>query len=196
VGGDSSPYTSKLRHVEAIASMQTVMIAFVPNTYCVVKGTQILTPSGYKAVETLKEGDRVVTGDKRIVAVKKNLSTTYTSTSKATAPYTIEKDAFGANCPPNAISVSGKHAVQIAEGLWEIPEEAAKTNKLVKQAKLGESVEYYHVLLPDYAKDTLVANGQIVESLNDGKYKETYAWNDAKGGYVRTLTLRVAKKLL
>ncbi len=167
---------------------------FIPSSlYCFAKGTQILTPQGYALIESLKKGDSVVTGDKRIVPIESIHTTYFGKTTEQTAPYTIEKDAFGKNCPPNALQVSGKHAIQIGEGLWEMPEEAAKSNRLVKQAPLGESVRYYHVALPDYAKDTLVANGQIVDSLNTGKYRESYVWNNEKQGYVRTLTLRQAK---
>jgi hypothetical protein len=185
-------------NVNSISVVKYAQNGFNPSSlYCLAKGTQILTPQGYVLIESLKKGDSIVTGDKRIVQIESIHTTFFSKTTKQTAPYTIEKDAFGKNCPPNMLQVSGKHAIQIGEGLWEMPEEAAKSNPLVKQAPLGESVRYYHVALPDYAKDTLVANGQIVDSLNTGKYRESYVWNNLKNGYMRILTLSngTAKKL-
>ena len=181
--------------INGVSVVKYSQSGFQPSSlYCLAKGTQILCPQGYALIETLRKGDFVFTGDKRVVPIESIHNTMFHKTTKQTAPYTIEKDAFGKNCPPNSLQVSGRHAVQIAEGLWEMPEEAAKSNPLVKQAPLGESVSYYHVALPDYAKDTLVANGQIVESLNKGAYTESYLWNSAKKGYVRILTQRTTNK--
>jgi hypothetical protein len=157
---------------------------------CLVEGTKVLTSAGYVNVEKLASGTMIVTGDKRIVPVMKVYSTTYGRTNKNTAPYTIEKGAFGENCPPNNLMVSGRHAIQIKSGFWEIPAEAAKENPKVYQEPVGNSVSYYHVVLPDYTKDTMVANGQIVESLNKSKYSESYVWNSTHNGYERKLTYR------
>lgn len=153
---------------------------------CLVKGTNILTVDGYKKIEQLKKGDIVVTETKPVV-IKNIHSLHYTSTTKENAPYTIHKNAFGLNCPPNDISVSGRHAVQLRPGVWEIPEEAAKVNKNIVQDKPGNSVIYYHIELPDYANDNLIANGQLVESLNNGKYKESYIWDAKENGYIRKI---------
>jgi hypothetical protein len=161
---------------------------------CLVEGTKVLTSAGYVNVEKLASGDMIVTGDKRIVQVMKVYSTTYDRTNKNTAPYTIEKEAFGQNCPPYDLRVSGRHAIQIKSGFWEIPAEAAKENPKVYQERVGNSVSYYHVVLPDYTKDTMVANGQIVESLNKSKYVESYVWNSTHNGYERKLTYVGSKK--
>lgn len=87
------------------------------------------------------------------------------------------------------MSISPRHAIQIKPGLWEIPREASKENKRVYQNKdaLGNKVIYYHITLPNYESDTLVANGQITESLNDGKVTESYIWSSDKRGYIRQL---------
>ena len=154
---------------------------------CLVKGTQILTPTGYTRIETLRNGD-LVTTESKAVRIQNIYALHYEKTNKSTAPYTIYRNAFSTNCPPNDIQVSGRHVIQLRPGLWEIPEEAAKENSKVVQSKPGDSVTYYHIELPDYAKDNLIANGCVVESLNTGEtYKETYAWDEKEKGYKRIL---------
>ena len=54
---------------------------------------------------------------------------------------------------------------------------------------LGKQVIYYHLALPDYATDTIVANDLVTECLNDGKYAESYGWDQAAHGYRRTLRI-------
>jgi hypothetical protein len=162
---------------------------------CLVKGTQILTPSGYKSIETLKKGD-IVSTEYKSVSIINIHSLHYETTDKLSAPYTICKNAFGNNCPPNKIIVSGRHAIQLRPGIWEIPAEASKENKLVFQDTIGESVTYYHIELPDYAKDNLIANGQIVESLNSGRYRESYTWDNNEKGYKRTVVKHLITKTI
>jgi hypothetical protein len=153
---------------------------------CLVEGTKVLTASGYVNVEDLKAGTRIVTGDNRSVEVVKVHSTKYNRTTYITAPYIIEKDAFGVNYPQQQIKISGRHAIQLKSGLWEVPSEAARSNNgKVRQVPIGSSVHYYHVELPDYEKDTLVADGLIVESYNNGNYDESYTWNAKQNGYER-----------
>jgi hypothetical protein len=153
---------------------------------CLVEGTKVLTASGYVNVEDLKAGTRIVTGDKRSVEVVKVHSTKYNRTTSITSPYIIEKDAFGVNYPQQQIKISGRHTIQLKSGLWEVPSEAARSNNgKVRQVPIGSSVQYYHVELPDYEKDTMIADGLIVESYNNGNYDESYTWNAAKQGYER-----------
>jgi hypothetical protein len=57
------------------------------------------------------------------------------------------------------------------------------------ESAFGKQVIYYHIQLPDYATDTLVTNGLTTESLNDGKYSESYEWGRVERGYKRVLRL-------
>jgi hypothetical protein len=154
---------------------------------CITKGSMILTPSGYIPIEQLGAGDKVVTGDGRIARIQSMKQIVIVEANAKNAPYVIEKDALGTGFPPNRIEVSPRHAVQLPSGLWEIPREAAKDNKLVYQNKaaIGNRVVYYHFALPNYATDTTVVNGQITETLNDGKCVESYVWKNEKKGYAR-----------
>ena len=156
---------------------------------CFRKGSMIQTSSGVAAIETLRTGDNVVTGDGRIVPITSMKQIVVVAADEQNAPYVIEKDAFGKNCPPNRLEVSPRHAVQLSSGFWEIPCEAAKENKRVYQNKatLGKQVVYYHFSLPNYATDTTIVNGQITETLNDGKYRESYVLSKEHNGYKRTV---------
>jgi hypothetical protein len=164
---------------------------------CVAKGSMVLTPSGTVAADVLQCGDKVRTGDNRVVYITKMAQVVVVCANATNAPYVIEKDAFGINNPPNQLIVSPRHEIQIQPNLWEIPREAAKENKKVYQAKdtIGKKVEYYHFALTNYATDTLVVNGQPMEALNNTDISESYVWNKAKGGYIRNLGAKATIKL-
>jgi hypothetical protein len=157
---------------------------------CIAKGTMLQTPSGETPIETLRTNDRVITGDGRIVPVTNMKQIVVIAATKTNAPYVIERGAFGPGLPPKRLEVSPRHAVQLRPGLWEIPREAAKENPNVFQnnAAIGRPVVYYHLSLPNYATDTVVANGMVTEVLNDGKVKESYVWNEQEKAYVRKIT--------
>jgi hypothetical protein len=161
---------------------------------CIVEGMCVRTPSGDVPVENLRPGDSVITSNNREVSIIKRKIVVVSKTTKATAPYMIEKHAFGINNPPAELCLSPRHGIQIAENLWEIPREAACDNKKVRQMDLGKSVTYYHLSLPNYETDTLIVNGQNIEALNDGKLIESYVWSKERKGYVRSLKPAPEKK--
>jgi hypothetical protein len=157
---------------------------------CITKGAMIQTPSGEAPIETLRTNDRVLTGDGRIVPITNMKQIVVVAATKVNAPYVIERGAFGPGLPPMQLEVSPRHALQLRPGLWDIPLEAAKVNHRVYQntAVLGKQVVYYHLSLPNYATDTVVANGLVTEVLNDGKVKELYVWNEHEQAYVRKIS--------
>jgi hypothetical protein len=158
---------------------------------CIVKGQQILTPEGYVPVETLKDGDTIVTSENRIVPVKV-YHFTISKTDEKSAPYTISAGAFGKNMPPRDIRVSGLHAIKKDKHTWELPMTAAIRNKGVVQDEVGGSVTYYHVETPNYLKDHLVVEGATVESFGLYFMKrnglgniQMYTWSSKYNGYTR-----------
>ncbi len=158
---------------------------------CIVKGQQILTPEGYVPVETLKDGDAIVTSENRIVPVKV-YHFTISKTDEKSAPYTIAAGAFGKNMPPRDIRVSGLHAIKKDKHTWELPMAAANRYKGVMQDEVGGSVTYYHVETPNYLKDHLVVEGATVESFgmyfmkrNGLKDIQMYTWSSKYNGYTR-----------
>lgn len=154
---------------------------------CIVQGMLVRTPSGDIPIEKLQPGDSVITSNNREVKIQKRKIIVVSNTNKLTAPYIIEKNAFGINSPAAQLCLSPRHAILIGDNLWEIPREAACDNKKVYQMEHGKSVTYYHIGLESFETDTLIVNGQHIESLNDGKLIESYGWNKERKGYVRYL---------
>ena len=151
---------------------------------CFVAGTRILTPTGYKCVEILKDHDEVVTSDGRTVSIKV-YKTTIETTDEDTAPYVIPKDAFGLNNPDEDLHVSGKHVIRDGCGKWQIPMHLLAA----RQYGVGSPITYYHIECPDYFHDDLVANGAVVESFrnNQGTSELSYTWNEELRGYTRIM---------
>lgn len=156
---------------------------------CFVEGTRILTPEGYRAIETLSVAtDLVLTSDGRAIPFKRTKSVVKVATA-GNAPYLIEPNAFGEHNPAFQLRLSPIHKVQIRPGVWTSPSVAAKTNPLVKQYGLGEPVTYYHIECADYFTDDLVAEGAIVESLGrPNKFPRNFpvfSWKRELGGFIR-----------
>lgn len=150
---------------------------------CFTAGTRILTPTGEVPVETLKTGDIIVSADERRLPIK--LYSTYVpSTNKTTAPYIIPKNAFGKNTPNRDLYVSGKHAVQSSKDIWQIPEFYG-----FKQTPSNSPIWYYHIELPNYFTDNIIANGVVCESLAGkqvDKSEQLYKYSNKAGGFIRT----------
>jgi len=123
-----------------------------PTLPCFPEGTPVLTPAGYRAVETLRHGDLVLTADGRTVGVKV-FSRHIASTTKDTAPYKILGRDF---------SLSPLHAFQSSKGVWQIPKFCSSTR--VEQYGIGKPMAYYHLECPNFFRDNLVVNGCVVES--------------------------------
>jgi hypothetical protein len=159
---------------------------------CLVAGTRIATPSGYLPVEQLKSGDKVVTAAGKVVPIKM-FQRTIPVTTTATAPYVIQKGAFGSQNPKADVTLSPLHAIQVRRGVWEIPKYAATRYPGVHQKVVGESVTYYHVETPDYFHDNLlIEGGVVVESFAGSRIcsqmpagAKLYRYSAALGGFTR-----------
>jgi hypothetical protein len=153
---------------------------------CFPLGTRILTPKGYKAVESLEQGSLVTTAANKQVPVKIYNRTIEVATSN-TAPYLIPKHSFGFS-PVADLRLSPLHAFQIRKGVWQIPKYAALQNKEVKQYDMGKSVTYYHVECPNFFTDNLVVDGNAVESFGGNQIKglkTLYKYNEGLKGFTR-----------
>ena len=151
---------------------------------CFVAGTRILTPEGYKAVETIAQGSLVSTADGRAVPVKL-YGTHLDTTTSISAPYTIPAGSFGLK---TELTVSPMHAFQMRKGLWMIPKIAAKLSSAVVQKTLGEPVTYYHIECPQYLRDNLVVDGTVVESYSAKQMRglgSPYTWSASLKGFTR-----------
>jgi hypothetical protein len=127
---------------------------------CIPAGQRILTPQGYKPVETLKQGDLIQTSDGRAVPVHL-YSTTIEKTTEETAPIRIG----------TSLLLSPMHAFKVNKRGWMIPKLAVLKNLYdAKQEPLGETITYYHVETANYLRDNLVVEGTVVEG-----YGKTFA---------------------
>ena len=151
---------------------------------CFPKGTRILTQSGYKAVETLTQGELVQTADGRQVPAKiygKHME----RTTPLSAPFRVPKGSLGPSQPSHELILSPDHAFQLRKGVWMMPRKAALLSDRVEQIGIGEPVTYYHIECPQYLRDNLVVDGVVVESYA-GKTKSPYMYSERLQGYTRS----------
>jgi hypothetical protein len=153
-----------------------------------------MTSTGYKAVETLTATDRIMTADNRALPFKL-YTTTVKCTSSETAPYKIPKGTFAHNSPPQDITLSPHHAIQVRKGVWQIPKYAALSYSVIKQVNVGEEVQYFHIEMPNFFTDNIIAEGSVVESYAAKQVtnvKNVYKFNTTLNGFTR-VSQRVLK---
>lgn len=166
------------------APSEVASILFLP---CFPAGTRVLTPTGYRTVDTLKHGDLVTTAAGLTVPVKVYHGDIKVTTERS-APYFIPAHSFGRNAPAANLRLSPFHAFQIKKSVWQIPCFAAKENKNIRQYGLGEPITYYHLECPNYFRDNLIVDGCVVESFAGKQVPKgimVYTQNLRLGGYTR-----------
>ena len=132
-------------------------VYIVYNLPCLLSKTLIRTPYGNELIDNLKEGDLVVTGDNRTVPIMKILKCKINDPKDSVLPVIVPKDFFGPNVPDRNTYISHNHAIKAASDFWVYGEQ----NNFPKH-----NVEplYYHIKLPKYFTDDLIANNMVVES--------------------------------
>jgi len=152
-----------------------------PGVPCLTNTCNVLTPSGYRNVSEIKQGDMVTTSDNRQVEVQRVLTTTLLT--KDIKPRLIKSHQFGQNQPIVDTHISDWHAYQ-EQGMWKLP----KKSNLPKDWS-GDKVTFYHLELPDYYNDNLVVNGLVMEAW-DGKMPHEireYVWKKVGKKFVRQI---------
>ena len=140
---------------------------------CYVKGTLIFTENGWKPIEEIKKGTKVLTKGKiqnfehvNIHAKPKLASVLWSSKFKVAAlndksyPICIKKDALGKNVPFKDLYVSPKHGLLI-NGKRVFAKELINETTIY-QDKTWEDVEYYHLECSKHC--AIFANGVLSES--------------------------------
>ena len=127
--------------------------------FCLKSDTEILTPSGYKFIHTLKKGDKVITDDNRIVKIKQIYSSTHYYEENLL--YVIKKDTIRKDIPNKDLYLSKYHFVKI-NGKMFLPME--NNNDLIIKYPILEKIKLYNIMLDNYETDWLIANGLVVES--------------------------------
>jgi hypothetical protein len=138
----------------------------VAGVVCFARGTRIATPEGEVAVESLKEGDLVLTQDGAAKPVKwvgrRLIDCRRHPEANKVWPVRVAAGAFGENLPRRDLYVSPQHAVY-AEGVL-IPARMLINGSTVTQVRV-DSVDYFHVELERH--DIVLAEGLPSESYLD-----------------------------
>lgn len=159
---------------------------------CFARGTRLLTPHGYRAVEFLAPGDPVVTatGARRAVRwIGRRTIDLGRHTGVDAYPVIISAGAFGPGKPSRAVKLSPLHAVY-AQGVL-VPVMHLVNGATITQEKKPAAVTYYHVELDRH--DLLLAEGLSCESYFDAGnrgalYQEQGIRTPARRPYARLVT--------
>ena len=111
---------------------------------CLATGAAVMTPTGYRSVETLRYGDLIQTSDGRAVPIK----VYRTDLAEATV----------ANAPCSSCIAPLTH-YQIRRGTW-----MSNTGAARREGAVGNPITYYHIECPNVFRDHLLVNGITVES--------------------------------
>lgn len=120
---------------------------------CFLGNAPVLTPAGYRRIDSLREGDLVLTPTGASVAIQR-VSVTDCAAGPSTNPYVIPKGRFGAE---RSLLISPNHKVAVDGAMVE-----ARHLGLHQKERAG-TLRYYNLELP--ASENIVVAGVEVESL-------------------------------
>lgn len=153
-----------------------VTFGYDPSVYpiCFAEGTQIGTPSGYRAVEELAAGDLVLTCGGEAQPVKwVGWMSAYPARHPRPAevnPVCVKAHAFAPNIPERDVRLSPGHAV-LVEGVL-VPVGYLVNGATIVQESV-ESIRYFHIELETH--DVLLAEGLPCESYLDDGNRTSFA---------------------
>lgn len=157
---------------------------------CLAKGTPILTPGGWRAVEEVAAGDLVLTRDGAAVTVLwaggRHLTGDALRADSGLLPVRITRGVLGNSCD---LRVSAQHAILMQLGREEVfvrPAHLAKHGYPgVRVARGVRQVSYHHLLLPDHA--VLNAGNAALESMYPGPFALSALSRAAQIGVARAI---------
>ncbi len=140
------------------------------NVVCFVRGTRILTATGERPVESLIQGDIVITRSGATTIERpvkwlgrRSLGIASHPKPETVAPVRIQQGAFAENMPHTDLLVSPDHAIFV-DGMLICARQLIN-GATIRQEKGWTSVEYFHVELDAHA--ILLAEGLPAESYLD-----------------------------
>lgn len=145
---------------------------------CFARGTRLLTPNGYRPVETLRPGDPVITlgGERRAVRWVGWRTLDLNGYDKA-QPVLFAPHALGPGMPKRGVCLSPLHAVWIGGVL--VPACHLVNGATIKVAKQA-AVTYYHIELDRH--EILLAEGMAAESfIDNGNRRQLYTELGVRG---------------
>jgi len=143
---------------------------------CFAKGTRIMCADGSAMpIESLREGDYVRTGDGRVVPIVEVRSFKTPGAPRAWLPIDLlAKDGTVAATlsPGHAVWEPSTREFRLAGSY--VDEDMGTWRGRRHEDLAGTAIEYWHIVLPDYATDSLVlASGMMTEALDGGSAFET-----------------------
>ena len=139
------------------SGLNNVVTSSIP---CILKGTKVSTPDGYKLVEDIESGDKIVTHDGRIIDVIKNQLFRCINGGE-NIPYKILKGTYGAF---EDLYISGEHSILVDNEFIVCSKIKDINQSIEEEYNLGLILDYYAINTDDYSKDTIIANGVNVET--------------------------------
>jgi hypothetical protein len=130
---------------------------------CFARGTRLLTPNGYRPIESLSPGDALITqgGDRRPLRwIGHRTLDLFGRNARAGAPVLIMPHAFGPNRPLRALRLSPLHAVFI-DGVL-VPSIHLVNGATIRREAGRAAVTYYHLELDRH--DAVLAEGLACET--------------------------------
>jgi len=141
---------------------------------CFTRGTNLLTPNGYRPVETLRPGDALVTSDGIPRAIRwvgwRTIDLVRDPAAALLRPVIIAPGAFGPGRPRRALAVSPLHAILGAGAL--VPAVLLVNNATITRDETGFAVTYYHVELDRHA--IVFAEGLQTETYRDNGNRDRF----------------------
>ena len=133
---------------------------------CILRGSLVLTQDGYKPIEDLGDNDRIQTSDGRLISFQKRSFKVLAD--QENAPYRIPQHYFRNQIPSKDTYLSGKHGIILGSSTRMYPSRMT----YIYQVKLGEIVEYFHLELPDFERDSIVCHGMNLEGFCNDHLKK------------------------
>ena len=150
----------------------TPMLQLQTQATCFLRGTMILTPHGEVPVETLHEGDLVVTwfGGERPVRWVGTQRFEGRLAGRGSQPVRLRAGSLGPGMPGSDLLVSPGHAVMV-EGV--LAHAGALVNgSTIVQERMGGVIEYFHLDLGTH--DCVLANGAWAESYFEDRNRDAF----------------------
>jgi hypothetical protein len=136
-------------------------------TVCFCAGTAIATPEGEVAVETLKEGDLVLTADGRSLPIRwmgqSHVARAFADPIRS-YPIRITAGALGENLPKRDLRVSPEHGIFI-NGILVQASALVNDETVLRETSIPDQFTYYHVELATH--ELLLTEGVPTESFVD-----------------------------
>ena len=170
--------------LEANYSTDTFTVSGNEIFYCFMPGTQVATPSGEAAVETLRIGDLVMTVGGHAAPVRwigrQTVSRLFADPLRV-LPIRVQAGALGENLPARDLLISADHAI-LVDGVLVQAAALVNGSSIRRESAVPMSFTYYHVELDDHA--LVLAEGVPAETFIDNVQRMAFDnWSEHEALY-------------